>query len=281
MSEDGAEDGGVELLQLILLAVVQGVTEFLPISSSGHLVLAPKLFGAADQGVLIDVALHLGSLGAVLLYFWRDVRLAVLGPFRLVGDLAAWRPLSWESKLALLLVIATIPVIAAGLGLSAIGAFDAVRTIEVIGWTTLLYGVALYVADRYSPSMLTLRDWSFGGAALLGLAQALALIPGTSRSGVCMTAARFLGFERVEAARVALLMAVPAILAASAKGGYDLYQAGDVDLTVDAGVAAVFAFASAYAALAVMMRMLRTVSFTPFVVYRVLLGGLLLWIAYA
>lgn len=271
----------IALGQLILLAIVQGITEFLPISSSGHLVLAPKLFGAADQGVLIDVALHLGSLGAVLLYFWRDVQAAIIGPVRLVGDVTARRPLAWESKLALLLIVATIPVVLFGLGLAQVGAFDAIRTIEVIGWTTLLYGIALYVADRYSPQVLELKDWSFGGAIVLGISQALALIPGTSRSGVCMTAARFLGFERVEAARVALLMAVPAILAASAKGAYDLYQEGDVTLTLNAGVAASFAFISAYAALAVMMRMLRTISFTPFVIYRVVLGLILLWIAYA
>ena len=186
----------MDLGQLILLAIIQGVTEFLPISSSGHLVLAPKVFGAEDQGVLIDVALHLGSLGAVLLYFWRDVQGAVVGPFVLVGDLSARRPLSWESKLALLLLVATIPVVVAGLGLSQIGAFDQIRTIEVIGWTTLLYGIALYVADRWSPSVLELKDWSFGGAVILGLSQALALVPGTSRSGVCMTVARFLGFTR-------------------------------------------------------------------------------------
>ncbi|MEO1329326.1 MAG: undecaprenyl-diphosphate phosphatase [Pseudomonadota bacterium] len=270
----------MDLGQLILLAIVQGITEFLPISSSGHLVLAPKLFGAEDQGVLIDVALHLGSLGAVLLYFWRDVQGAIIGPFTLVGDLSARRALSWESKLALLLIVATIPVVLVGLGLAGIGAFEQIRTIEVIGWTTLLYGLALYVADRFSPQMLELKDWTFGGAIILGLAQALALIPGTSRSGVCMTAARFLGFSRVEAARVALLMAVPAILAASAKGAYDLYKSGDAALTLNAGIAAAFAFISAYAALAVMMRMLRSVSFTPFVIYRILLGSLLLWIAY-
>ena len=270
----------MDLWQLIFLAVVQGITEFLPISSSGHLILTPKLFGWEDQGVLIDTAVHLGSLFAVLLYFWREVRDAILGPFYLIGDMAAGRPMRWQSKLALLLILGTIPLVIFGGALSAMDAVDSLRTIEVIGWTTLIFGIALYLADQFGASKLELKDWGWGSALMIGLAQAIALIPGTSRSGITMTAARALGFERRQAATISMLMAIPAILAASAKGGYDLYKAGDTTLTTDAVIAAVFAFLSAYLALVVMMRMLRSVSFTPFVIYRVILGVFLLSLAY-
>ena len=271
----------MDLWQLIILAVVQGITEFLPISSSAHLVLTPMLFGWEDQGVLIDTAVHLGSLFAVLVYFWREVKDAVIGPVRLFENVSRKEPLCWEAKLALLLIIATIPVIIMGVILSAYDAVDGLRTIEVIGWTTLIFGILLYVADQYSPSELELRDWGWMSAVFMGLAQAIALIPGTSRSGITMTAGRFLGFERRESARISMLMAIPAILAASAKGVYDLYKDGNDGLMVDAFIAAVLAFVSAYVALVLMMRMLRRVSFTPFVIYRIVLGVFLLTIAYS
>lgn len=277
----------MELTQLILLAIVQGVTEFLPISSSGHLILASRFFGMPDQGVLIDVALHFGSLFAVLVYFWRDVRDAVLGPFTLVGDVTQKRPLSWSSKLALLLVVATIPVIIAGLFLYSMDFYDELRdkgslvAIKVIGWTTLVYGVVLYIADRFCPFDRELKDWGWASATIMGLAQALSLIPGTSRSGICMTTARFLGFDRRESARIAMLMAIPTILAATALGVKELVETGDATLTTDAVIATVLSFASAYGALALMMRWLANATFTPFVVYRVVLGGVLLWTAYS
>lgn len=277
----------MDFAQLVLLAVVQGVTEFLPISSSAHLILASRFFGMPDQGVLIDIALHFGSLFAVLIYFWRDIRVAVYGPVALVSDLRARRPLSWPAKIAVLLVIATAPLIPFYFALESSAFYDEMRdettqlAVLVIGWTTLIYGVLLYVADRFSSHDLAIKDWSFGGALMMGAAQALSLIPGTSRSGVCMTMARALGFDRSEAARIALLMAVPAILAASAKGGYDLIKAGDLALTVDAVVAAALAFVSAYASIVLMMRWLARATFTPFVVYRIILAGFLLWTAYA
>lgn len=270
----------MDLVQLLVLAIIQGVTEFLPISSSGHLILVGHLLGE-DQGKLIDVALHFGSLFAVLLYFWRDMRDVVYGPFQLIGDLSARRSLSWSSKLALLLIVATIPLVLVGAPLDAMGLVDQMRTIEVIGWSTLIFGVLLYVADRFSPSEGELKDWSWTGAIIMGVAQALALIPGTSRSGITMTAGRFLGFDRREAARISLLMSVPAIIAAAGKGAYDLYKEGDVTMTNDATLAALLSFISAYLALVLMMRWLARATFTPFVVYRLILGVVLLYTAYA
>ncbi|MCI4662233.1 MAG: undecaprenyl-diphosphate phosphatase [Neomegalonema sp.] len=271
----------LSLWELSILAIVQGITEFLPISSTGHLAIAREVFGLqAENSVMLDIALHLGSLLAVLLYFWRDIRSAFVGPFCLVADLSRGDPLRFQSRLAILLLIATIPAIVVGLIMSATGWDESVRTLEVVGWTTIIFGILLWVSDRFADRGRSLHDWRYSEAVMMGVAQAIALLPGTSRSGITMTAARFLGFSRVEAARVSMLMAIPVILAASAKLFYDLAKFGDVALGLDIAVAALLAFLAAYAALAVMMRMLVTTSFTPFVIYRLLLGAVLLWLAY-
>ncbi|MCT4684399.1 MAG: undecaprenyl-diphosphate phosphatase [Roseicyclus sp.] len=265
------------LWNLILLALIQGITEFLPVSSSGHLVLLPNLTGLADQGQVIDVAVHVGTLGAVMLYFWRDVRLAVTGlPRMLTG-----RTDTPGAKLAFLLMIATIPVILAGLVLHLTGLDDAMRSIAVIGWTMLIFGLVLYWADQRGAQVKQAEDWSLKDAITLGLWQAVALIPGTSRSGITITGARLLGYDREGAARVAMLMSIPTIMASGILLGGEVIATADAPAARDGAIAAGFAFVSALAALSIMMRLLRSVSFTPYVIYRVALGVILLGIAYS
>jgi undecaprenyl-diphosphatase len=264
------------LLNLALLALIQGITEFLPISSSGHLILFPALTGEADQGLAIDVAVHVGTLGAVVLYFRRDVAAVARG----AGLWLRGRREAPEARLALLLGLATLPLIAVG-ALAALTGLDAAfRSVAVIGWTTLLWGAALGLADRFGPRRRVFSDWRLPDAVVMGLAQALAIVPGTSRSGITMTAARLLGFERVDAARLSLLMSIPAILAAGGWLGLDLLRSGDLALGRDAALAAALAFVSALVAVAALMRMLAVWTMTPFVIYRLVLGVALLWIAY-
>ena len=256
------------LLHLVILALVQGITEFLPISSSAHLVLVPTLTGWDDQGPLIDIAVHVGTLLAVLLYFRRDVAEMALGLLSLLR-----RDFNAGARLALHVLVATLPVVAAGAVLHEVG-MELFRSVEVIAWATLGFGILLWIADRTGGQRRGVADLSFAGAFAIGLAQVLALIPGTSRSGITMTAGRLLGMRRFAAARFSLLMSIPTILAAGALAGADLYAAGDMAL-----LAAGLAFAAALAAIAAMMRWLKTASFTPFVIYRVILGvGLLAWI---
>lgn len=264
------------LFHLFLLAVIQGITEFLPISSSAHLILLPKLTGLDDQGLVIDVAVHVGTLFAVVLYFWRDVSLCLSGIPRLLTG----RIDTPGSRLAFLLGVATIPVVLAGLVFSLTGLDDAVRSVAVIGWAMLVFGLVLYWADRRGASVKTASDWTLRDAIIMGLWQALALIPGTSRSGMTITAARSLGYGRQEAARIAMLMSIPTIIASGALLGADMSATGNVGVMRDGAIAAVFAFAAALLALSLMMRILRTVSFTPYVVYRVIFGLVLLAIAY-
>ena len=264
------------LWHLVLLALIQGVTEFLPISSSGHLVLLPNLTGLDDQGQVIDVAVHVGTLGAVIVYFWPDVRLGLWGVPRLLTG----RIDTPGARLAFLLMVATVPVILAGLVLHLTGLADALRSIAVIGWTMLVFGLVLYWADQRGPMRKQTENWSLRDAVILGLWQAVALIPGTSRSGITITGARFLGYGRDSAARLSMLMSIPTIAASGILLGADVAMAADLAALRDGAIAAALAFAAALVALAVMMRLLKTISFTPYVIYRIVLGVILLGIAY-
>ncbi|MCP4330382.1 MAG: undecaprenyl-diphosphate phosphatase [Alphaproteobacteria bacterium] len=261
------------LLHIVIVALIQGITEFLPISSSAHLILVPAVTGWTDQGLVLDVAVHVGTLGAVIVYFWRDLWAMAKG----LALLAAGRP-TIEASLVGKLAIATVPVVIAGYLVHEF-APTLFRGVEVIAWATIGFGILLYIADRRAMTLRRLDHLTFGYAVVVGLSQALALIPGTSRSGITMTAARLLGFERTDAARLSLLMSIPVIIAAGTLSGLDLYRAGDPTLTVQAAVAALLAFVAALLAIAAMMAWLRRLTFTPFVVYRVVLGVILLiWV---
>ncbi|MEO1774653.1 MAG: undecaprenyl-diphosphate phosphatase [Pseudomonadota bacterium] len=291
------------LLDLVILAIIQGITEFLPISSSGHLILWPLLTGRPDQGVALDIAVHLGTLIAVCLYFRAETARLAIGSVHLLTR--RWE--TADARLAFLVGIATVPAIAFGLGLKLSGLIEDLRAIEVIGWATLIGGILLWLADRYGPERRAelpqktpegdVPGWRLQDAVIMGLAQALALIPGTSRAGITMTAARALGFEREEAARLSLVMAIPVILAAAAveivsiettgvsaavaatpEGSLALRSGLYLDMAIAGGLSCIAAFI----AMIVMFRMFRARwTMTPFVLYRLALGVALLAIAYS
>lgn len=262
-------------LQLVVLAVVQGITEFLPISSSGHLILVPLLTDWPDQGLLIDVAVHVGSLGAVVAYLWSDLRAMAAAVF----DRSTARIMGHPTRRLIVLIgIGTVPVVLAGLVVG--GHLELLRRLDVIGWTMLGFGVLLYLADQYAPRHRRLGELGVGGALAIGVAQILALIPGTSRAGITMTAARLLGYERTEAARFSMLLSIPTITAAGLLLTLELVELGEVAATRDVLLGAALSFVSAFLAIVLMMRWLKTASFTPFVVYRVVLGVILLGLAY-
>jgi len=264
------------LFHLVLVALIQGITEFLPISSSGHLILLPNLTGLEDQGIVIDVAVHVGTLFAVCLYFWPDVRVALHGTGRLLRGKVDTR----SAFLALCLAVATVPVVIVGLVLALLDLDEAMRSTAVIGWTMLIFGLVLYWADTRAPQEREAGQWTLRHALVMGLWQVLALIPGTSRSGITITGGRLLGYERHEAARLAMLMSIPTIAASGLVVGAEVVAEADMAAARDGILAAALAFVSALGALAVMMRLARRISFTPYVIYRVVLGLVLLWIAY-
>ena len=265
------------LFHLILVALVQGVTEFLPISSSGHLILLPALTGLEDQGQVIDVAVHVGTLGAVLLYFRTENARIMRG----VPQLLRGRIETQDAWPAACLGIATIPVMIVGLFIVAAGIADAFRSVALIGWATLIFGFVLYWTDQRGETVKTAQQWSLKDALVMGCWQVLALVPGTSRSGVTISGARSLGYAREDAARLAMLMSVPTIVVAGILTAAGAMAEMNGPVLRDAAFAAVFAFLAALAALAFMMRLLKSVSFTPYVIYRLVLGVALLIIAYA
>jgi len=263
----------MDLIQALWLAVIQGLTEFLPISSSAHLILPSAILGWQDQGLAFDVAVHLGTLAAVLIYFRDDVVLLVQSWLKttLFGE-----DRTAESRMAWFIILATLP--AAVVGLAAGGFIEIhLRSIAVIAATTIVFGLLLGWADwRYRGSK-TMHNMTWQAALLVGVAQAFALIPGTSRSGVTITAALALGFDRNSAARFSFLLAIPII---ALSGGYKGLQligqpsAAWFEIALGTAVSGV----TAYLCIHAFLRLVDKIGMLPFVIYRLILGVVLILI---
>ncbi len=258
------------LIHIIILSIVQGLTEFLPVSSSGHLVLVPLLFQMKDQGLIMDLAVHIGTLLAVLVYYRKDI-------WEISCACLRWKttPNKAMRNLGFYIVLATIPAVVFGFTLHQILPAG-IRDVRVIAATTIIFGILLGVADRYSKQDQGLAQMTLKSAMLVGFAQVLALVPGTSRSGITMTAGRFLGFNRVDAARFSFLLSIPATAGAGILGVLDVVKAGDVQVGIDMTIAIAMTFVAGMLAISFMMRWFKKFSMMPFVVYRVLLGLVLL-----
>lgn len=263
------------LYHILILALVQGITEFLPISSSGHLILTSRVLGWPDQGLLIDISVHVGTLLAVCVYFWRDIWVMFIG----LGHLLKGR-LSFEARLLIYIVIGVIPVVIVGF-LVKDWVETAGRNVHIIAWTTIIFGVLLWFADRFNMTVKKIENMSWMTALFIGLMQVIALIPGTSRSGITMTAARMLGMERSDSARFSMLLSIPTIAGAGLLAGLDIYRSGNVTLEMDALIAVGISFIAALVSIWAMMIWLKKATFTPFVLYRLALGAGLMWWIYS
>jgi len=228
----------------------------------------------ADR-LALDVAVHVGTLLAVCLYTWREIGRIFMGIIRLfMGRFDA------GARLALFILIGSIPLGLVGYFFKDVITNQLHGNLAVVGWATLGFGILLFVGDRFGMTVRRVEHMTIYSAFAIGCSQVLALIPGTSRSGITMTLARFLGFEREAAARFSLLLAIPAIAAAGGLLGLDLYESQDLKLGQDALAAAAISLVTALIAIALMIRWLRRASFTPFVIYRILIGCLLLYLVY-
>jgi len=260
-------------IQIVVLAVVQGLTEFLPISSSGHLVLVPSFFGWVDQGLAFDIAVHFGSLLAVCLYFRNDLRQLLGG----AGQLLRGKRDTDSARIALGLAIGTVPAAVAGL-LFADWIESNLRSPAVVVVTLALFAILMAVADRYGRrtrdfSSITLRD-----ALLVGCAQALALVPGTSRSGVTITAGLAMGLNRSDAARFSFLLSVPVILLATVYKGLAMLL-GDQPIEWQVlAVAAAISSVVAYLSIEFFMRFVNAIGLLPFALYRLILAGVIVYV---
>lgn len=256
-------------LQAIILGIVQGLTEFLPVSSSAHLVLIPWFFGWQDPGLAFDVALHMGTLVALLLYYWRDwVEMAA----SIVNGDAARR------RLLLLLIVASIPGAIIGLALEKEAETLFREHILWIGLALGILGIALWFIDEYRPNKRAMGDLSFLDAIAIGLSQALAIFPGVSRSGATITMARLLGVERQDAANFSFLMATPIIAGAGLLESRKILHAG---LTAQVGWGFVTATIFGIIAIVGLIRFVKTRTYIPFAWYRVALAGVVIGVVIA
>lgn len=270
------------LVQVIVLAVLQGITEFLPISSSAHLALTPWLFGWADQGLAFDIALHVGTLFSVLIYFFRDwVRILANGfGAQLPAAFAADESLDRNPRLLWYLVAATVPAGVAGLLLKDL-AETAFRSPYVMGTMLIAVGLLMWIAERSARQQRGMANMNLTDCLVVGFAQALALVPGTSRSGITMTAGLFRNLDRPTAARFSFLLSTPIVAAAALKGVLDLKEHGGLtaETLPSLGIGIVVTAITGCVVIAVLLKFLRTNSVVPFVIYRIALGVLVLALA--
>lgn len=258
----------MEWLQAVFLALIQGICEFLPISSSGHLILPSALLGWDDQGLAFDVAVHVGSLAAVVVYFRQDLLAVVRGG---LGTLAGRR--SESGRLAWMLVVATIPVLVFGFLFEGFIEQN-LRSAQVIAYATIIGAVFLAVSDHWNAQNKEIAEMTLALALIIGLAQAAALVPGTSRSGATITMALLLGFSRTSAARFSFLLSVPVILAGGTWQTLGLMGESEVPWAL-IGVATLVSGISAYICIHFFLKFIEKIGMMPFVVYRILLGILL------
>lgn len=260
----------MELFQVFILALLQGLTEFLPISSSAHLILPSQLLGWPDQGLAFDVGVHVGTLIAVVTYFRCD----------LFNLFMAWQKSlqgqrSDDSRLAWLIILATLPALAVGWAFNDFIDHN-LRLILVIAATTLIFGALLGWADLRRTEVHRLSSLGVRDALLIGVAQAMALVPGTSRSGITISAALMLGYERQAAARFSFLLSIPVILAAGSMKTLELVQLEDQAPWSMVLIGAIVACLSAFACIHLFLKWLDKIGMQPFVIYRMLLGIALL-----
>lgn len=275
----------MSILQILIIALVQGITEWLPISSSAHVLLAADMFGLVGRDeVLINAMAHLGTLFAVLIYFWRDVTRAITGGVELLGAPFAKSTLSANARLALCIIVATPIALAVAAGYEAFVPDEidnALRSLWTVAISTIVFGLLLWWADVAGKRERTVADMTLGHAVMIGATQAVAaLIPGTSRSGITMTAARALGYARTDAARFSMLIGAPILAAVGIYAFIELAglpeDAAGAATMQDGLMVAGLSFISGVASIHLLMVLLRRMSFLPFVIYRLALGALLL-----
>ena len=263
----------MDLEQILGLGLLQGLTEFLPISSSAHLILLPLLLGWEDQGLAFDIAVHVGTLIAVVSYFRKDIRKLIVGWFASIVN----QQQTQESRLAWMVIIGTIPV-----GLVGLFAGDLIeiylRSPVIIALSTILFALLLWWSDVKGPRSKDEYAITIRAAVIIGLYQVLALIPGTSRSGVTMTAGLILGLTREAAARFSFLLSVPLIFLAGSLKSLELINSSIAIDWFSIAVGVVVSALSAFACIALFLRMLEKIGMLPFVIYRLFLGAFLVYL---
>ena len=250
-------------VEILILSAIQGISEFLPVSSAAHLVLISKYYAFANQNVLIDICLHLGSLIAIIVYFKNDL-------FHLIKN----------KNFLIKILIGTIPIIPIGYILYQTRLIDQLRSLEVIGWMSLIFGILLYISDKSKVTKKIDANFTNRSAIFIGLFQVLALIPGVSRTGVTITSGRMLGFNRLDSAKISFFLSIPTLAAASLLGIYNIYREASTELNFLAIIAVIFSFIFSYITIALFFSFIKKFSLSIFIIYRIALSLFILGIVY-
>ena len=251
------------IIQILLISIIQGIAEFIPVSSSAHINLLSNLFNYKKFELAVNVSAHFGSLVAVLFYFNKEIY-----------------NFSKNKNLFYKVIIASIPIFIIGYILIELKIISNLRTIEIMGWTTIIFGILLYFSDKFKIKLKMKNNFTFKNAIIIGFYQTLALIPGVSRSGIIITGARFLKFNRIDAAKISFLLSIPALGAWSLYGCFDLIKQNDQILTVSSILTAFLSFIFSYITIKYFLIYLKKFNLNLFVIYRLILGIILLSIVY-
>jgi len=263
----------MSFLPIFILGLIQGITEFLPISSSGHLLVTGKFLDFKQQSLLIDVSLHLGTLGAVLLYFSKESKILLLNAHSVFTNRSDKNTLFTRH-----ILFATAPIVIVGGLLFVFGIADILRNLQVIALATILFGVLLYFADIKSNDHIAIKELTVQKSFLIGMFQILSIIPGTSRAGIVYTGSRFLNLNRIEAARFSMILSIPVIILSSAIPIIQLVKTPTQENFILSVVGFVVSFVVAYFSIDLLLKWLKSHSMTPFVIYRIIFGSVLLYI---
>jgi len=250
-------------IEILILAIIQGISEYLPVSSAAHLVLVSKYYVFTNQSLLIDICLHLGSLIAIIFYFRNDILNFIKNKDFLIK-----------------ILIGTIPIIPVGYIMFQTGLINQLRNLEVIGWMSLIFGILLYISDKFKITKKIDIQFTYRSAIIIGIFQILALIPGVSRSGITITSGRLLGFSRFDSAKISFFLSIPTLGAASLLGIYSIYKEGSAELNFLAIIAVIFSFIFSYFTIALFLNFIKKFSLNVFVIYRIILSLFILTVVY-
>ena len=251
-----------DFIEILILSAIQGISEFLPISSSAHLIIISKIYDFKTSSLLIDISLHLGSLFAIIIYYKKDL-------FNLQHN----------KKLLSLILIGSIPLVIFGYMLHSTDLIHLLRNIKVIAWTTLFFGIILFFADQRKANKNISLDLNIRSILIIGIFQILALIPGVSRAGITITAARFLNFNRVDSTKISFLMSIPALAGASFLGLKDVSQQS-IEINYLLIISIFFSFIFSFITIRYFLKFISKISFNVFVVYRIIIALILFLIIY-
>ncbi len=251
------------MIEIFVLSLVQGITEFLPISSSSHLVIIQKIFNFSISNLLTDISLHIGSFFAVIIYFRKDI-------FNFLSS----------KKTLFLILIASFPVLILGFIFIKLEIVDKFRTLQTIGWATIGFGILLFLSDKFKTDKKIETDFNLGSAIFIGTLHSLSIIPGVSRLGIALTAARFLNFSRYDAAKLSFLLSIPTLFAVSSYGLYEVYTTHDIEVTHINSIYIILSFLFSYITIKFFLEYIQRFSLTIFVVYRLVVGSLILMYSY-